>query len=266
MKLANNLPAVLLKSLSAGKSHVIKKLSLSAMVLAACGVSSVHADAALTYELTGDGNSKTVKQFSMARFFIRIDDPADKDQYLLFQAGKFFPLFSVDQAKETYTRLTPPVTPYMGPDTTAKKKADTQNSEAKPAERAPAPKLKPTGKKRKVAGIQCRVVHEISDDKPVIEHCMANSAKLGLTSREVITMARMFEMAPNRDLGWLGVGTEDEEFISIQSKDLSDNRVLSLTAVSTKPLPEGYLRIPREYKEIGGAAEAESLPDSGQAK
>ena len=259
MKLANNLPAVLLKSLSASKSKVIKRLSLSAMVLAACGVSAVHADAALTYELTGDGDSKTVKQFSMARFFIRIDDPADEDKYLLFQAGKFFPLFSVDKASSAYTRLTPAVTPFMGPDTTAKKKADAQTSDVEPAEPSPAPKLKPTSKKRSVAGIQCRVVHEIVDDKPAVEHCMANSAKLGLTTREVITMARTFEMARNRDLGWLGVGTEDEEFISVQSKDLSNNRVLSLTAVSTKPLPEGYLRIPREYQEIESGKQADSV-------
>ena len=57
-------------------------------------------------------------------------------------------------------------------------------------------------------------------------------------------------MARSKDFGWLGTGTEDEEFISVQSKDLRDNRVLTLTTVSTKPLPQGYLRIPREYKEI----------------
>ena len=65
----------------------------------------VGADAALTYELSSAGDSKTVKQFSMARFFVRIDNPAEKDQYLLFQAGKFFPLFSVDQANNHQEQL-----------------------------------------------------------------------------------------------------------------------------------------------------------------
>ena len=264
MKLANNLPAVLLKSLSAHKSNVIKRLSLSAMVLAACGVSAVHADAALTYELTGDGDSKAVKQFSMARFFLRIDDPADKDQYLLFQAGKFFPLFSVDQAKGTYTRLTAEVIPYMSPHSRKNHGADKteEQGESKQASEnsdKQSPQLKATKKTRKVAGLECRVIHELQDGKPVIEHCMANSARLGITSREVITMARAFEMARNRELGWLATGTQDEEFISIQSKDLRDNRVLTLTAVSTEPLPEGYLRIPREYQEVESGKQADSV-------
>ena len=104
------------------------------------------------------------------------------------------------------------------------------------------PPLKPTKKSRKVAGIECRVVHELENDKPVIEHCMANSARLGITEREVISMARTFEMARNRDLDWL-------------------------TAVSNKPLEQGYLRIPREYTEIKpdtdeeAAAEAKSEPE-----
>jgi hypothetical protein len=261
MKLAKNLPAILPKSLSASKSNVIKMLSLSALVLAACSVSAVHADAALTYELTGDGDSKTVKQFSMARFFIRIDDPAKKDQYLLFQAGKFFPLFSVDQEKKTYTRLTAEVIPYMSPHSRKNHGADQaaeQDEAAKNSEKQ-SPQLKATKKTRKVAGIECRVIHELQDGKPVIEHCMANSARLGITNREVITMARAFEMARDRKLGWLGTGTQDEEFISVQSKDLRDNRVLSLTTVSTEPLPEGYLRIPRDYQEIESGKQADSV-------
>jgi hypothetical protein len=88
---------------------------------------------------------------------------------------------------------------------------------------------------------------------------MANSARLGITNREVITMARAFEMARDRKLGWLGTGTQDEEFISVQSKDLRDNRVLSLTTVSTEPLPEGYLRIPRDYQEIESGKQADSV-------
>jgi len=227
------------------------------------------ADATLKYELTEADGSKTEKNFSAARFFVRIDDPADKERYLLYQAGKFFPLFSVDQAKSNYTRLTPAVTPYMSPhsreahgaDQTADEGGTKQASENR---KKPAPKLKPTKKTRKVAGIECRVVHELLDGKPVIEHCMANSARLSITDRELITMVRAFEMARNREFGWLGIGTEDEEFVSVQSKDLRDNTMLQLTAVSTSPLAEGYLRIPREYKEL--TSDTESSTDSGKAQ
>lgn len=66
-----------------------------ALALATCSTSIARADATLTYELTDADSNKTVKKFSTARFFIRIEDPATPDQYLLFQAGKFFPLFAV---------------------------------------------------------------------------------------------------------------------------------------------------------------------------
>ncbi len=48
-----------------------------------------------------------MKIISLARFFARIDDPADPNSYLIYQTGKFFPLYRVDQANKSYTRLTP---------------------------------------------------------------------------------------------------------------------------------------------------------------
>ena len=121
---------------------------------------------------------------------------------------------------------------------------------AKSARRTEAAILKPTKKMRSVAGIECRVVHELIDGKPAIEHCMANSARLKVTDRELITLARSFGMARNMEFGWLGVGTQDEEFVSVQSRDLRDERLLELTSVSTKPLAEGYLRIPKTYSLV----------------
>ena len=220
------------------------------------------ADATLSYELIEADGSKSGKYFSTARFYVRIDDANDKKRYLLFEAGKFFPLFSVDQANNTYTRLTSTVTPYMSPQSREHHGADQTDEQGGSKQKAEtrqkqAATLKLTKKSRKVAGIECRVVQELVDGKAVIEHCMANSARLGVTDRELITMARTFEMARSKDFGWLGTGTEDEEFISVQSKDLRDNRVLTLTTVSTKPLPQGYLRIPREYKEVEPGAKSE---------
>jgi hypothetical protein len=272
----------------------------------------------MVYRLTDGAAGGVEKKFSLTRFFARVDSSDRPDEYLLFQAGKFFPLYAVDQANETYTRLTPAVTPRLGPapgtgqvaDAAAEKKDDpaapeneaedlpakefeqqaeaegsagiapaiplsqatesggsgaagpgTAQSEA-PAEgasdvppakstrRTAAAILKPTKKTRSVAGIECRVVDELIDGKPAIEHCMANSARLKVTDRELITLARSFGMARNMEFGWLGVGTRDEEFVSVQSRDLRDERLLELTSVSTQPLAEGYLRIPKTHRLV----------------
>jgi hypothetical protein len=259
MRLSINLPVSLPSLSPAQVEKQIFKNKMLAAVLALFGAASVHADATLTYELTAADGSKNTKKFSTARFYVRIDDPVDKESYLLFEAGKFFPLYAVNPVNSTYSRLTPEVTPYMSPQSRvhhgADKKAPGETAQTpETATKKPAPKLKPTKKQRRIAGIECRIVHELHQDKAVIEHCMANSARLGVTDREVITMARTFEMARNRDLGWLGTGSGDEAFVSIYSKDLRDNRVLQITAVSNKPLEAGYLRIPREYKQVTAEA------------
>lgn len=269
MSLSIKLPACLRSPLAAASSKTLNKLSVCIMAMAACGVSAVHADATLSYELTAADGNKTVKQFSTARFFIRIDDPADTEHYLLFQAGKFFPLFSVNPSKSTYTRLTPAVTPYLSSESRPKSVAEetaVQGGSKQTAEVAhkPAAILKPTKKTRNVEGINCRIVHELLDGKPVIEHCMANSARLGVTDREIITLSRLFKMSRDREFGWLGTGTEDESFVSVQSRDLRDNRVMQLTALSTKPLPAGTLRIPPSYKEV--ATETKAAPGVSQVK
>ena len=108
-------PAIAVRTLPARIAMLLKRLGMLALALAAWGVSAVHADATLTYELSGSESGKTVKRFSIARFFVRIDDPAETERYLLFQAGKFFPVYAVDTAGQTYTRLTPAVTPRLGP-------------------------------------------------------------------------------------------------------------------------------------------------------
>ena len=327
MKPSARLPAIAVRALPARIAIVLKRLGMLALALAGCGVSAVHADATLTYELSGPETGKTVKRFSIARFFVRIDDPAQTERYLLFQAGKFFPVYAVDTAGQTYTRLTPAVTPRLGPlsrsgaaaDVNPDKEddhadheegdADTRRAESAaesgaedaartesqgastppPAQQAgrdsaasPPPTaeptsseasatasaragrrsavtLKPTKKTRSIAGIQCRVVRELRDGEPVMEHCMANSARLGISDRELITLARLFAMSRNMDFDWLGVGTADEEFVAVQSRDLRDKRLLQLTSVSTQPLPAGYLRIPRTMKPK--QSEAQSVAD-----
>jgi len=318
-----------------------------------------HADATLVYGLDGGSRGKVEKTFSIARFFVRIDSSDEDGRYLLFQAGKFFPLFSVNETEETYTRLTPPVKARLGPETRTKgSQTQPANDEAKPvasdaskpseadeasaaaadetkpagadatrsaaddavpAEPAsnvsgtaaleapataatqstaegglpepaaahdgnvesakegvsetsaqqgetakepapppalvPAPRFQATPKRDEVAGISCRVVQEIVNDKPVVEHCMANKAALGITEREMRTLARLFALARERSWDWLGAATEDEAFVSVRSRRLDSDARLELGSVSTDPLPQGHLRISRKFTEIPYAPE-----------
>ena len=346
MKLSINLPASLLRSLSVGKAMMLKRLSIFALVLAGCAVSVTQADATFTYELSGSDDKKTVKQFSIARFFVRIDDPGEAKKFLLFQAGRFFPMYAVDEAESTYTLLTPPANPRLGPVsrsqpvaqvTTGKKEdeqADQKNAdngsqppasaaqpgtedtaEAKPETVAaestesedgaaikqetspPKPAAQPEaavaesdgdfGRTDRQRGITChircaeRALAGTRPSKRRKRHATSpgfaagwctscsmasqswNTAwptapRLGVTDREVITLSRLFAMARKMGFDWLGVGTKDEEFVAVQSRDLRDNRLLQLTSVSTKPLPAGYLRIPRTYKQIESDAQSDS--------
>ncbi len=317
------------------------------------------ADATLVYGLDTGSNEKVEKTFSIARFFVRVDSSDEQGRYLLFQAGKFFPLFSVNEAEGAYTRLTPPVKARLGPDSRTKESqaqpaadesrppaseesssGDTDEAitapadgttppaandtraaadEAVPAEPAsevggmaapedpakattestaeaglpkpaaahdsngedakqevsetsehegetakepapspalvPAPLFQATPKRDEVAGISCRVVQEIVNNKPVVEHCMANKAALGITEREMRTLARLFALARERGWDWLGAATQDEEFVSVRSRRLDGDALLELGSVSTDPLPQGHLRISREFTEIPYAAE-----------
>ena len=323
-------------------------LKIAAAIAGLCSF-TVHADVTLTYELNGPEMEPRGKTLSISRFFARIEDPAKPDSYLLYQAGKFFPLYRVDKAAGTYTRLTPEVkvTLHAGvtpqpekmqkqpeaktaetasageqlptdpasttePSDTAKKtssapteaiavesakaaapaegtlpaeavtaseaapaqsekgksaakataataeqpaggKADASTN--KPSEEKPKTTLRVTKKSKKIAGIPCRVVEELIEDKPVMTHCMADKARLGVTERETRTLSRVFKMARERDFGWLGTATEDEKFVSVASKDLLSNKTLQLKSVSTKPLPIGYMRIERDLKQIPSKSE-----------
>lgn len=288
------------------------------LVLWALSTSVAHADATLVYQLTEPGAEPVEKRLSISHFFVRVDDSSEKDRYLLFQAGKFFPLYRVDESRQTYTLLTPPVKPtlHAGSTATAKGPAagqtpnDTANPKAlqgantpgehaakvtpedqqakhqaehdaaaperpaaateKPAVAntesaglAPSPQLKATKKIRTVTGIDCRIIFELADGKPIIEHCMANKARLGITERESRTLARLFLMARKQGFDWLGATTSDEDFVSVQSRDVRRNKTLEMKSVSTAPLPSGYLLIPRSFKKTEVSVEAKRDVEGG---
>ena len=290
-----------------------------ALTLWGAGLTAAHADATLVYELKAPDSDAVQKSLYASRFFVRVESSDDQDRYLLFQAGKFFPLYSVDLKERTFTRLTPPVTPSLGPvrhkeapvahpsaeveaeaseaeisaepspeaiETAPKTESPTTEAEDESSEEAEAdetgetphergantqaqgsqsppklpraPQFKPSRKTEMIAGVRCRIVLELIDGEPAIEHCMASKATLGITDREMRSLARLFVMARERDLDWLGAATEDEQFISVRSRDIRRRKTLSLQSVSTKPLPFGYLRVPKDFVEV-------KLDWSGQA-
>lgn len=280
-----------------------------ALMLWGTGLTTTLADATLVYELKGPDSEAVQKTLYASRFFVRAESSEDEDRFLLFQAGKFFPLYSVNQKERTYTLLTPPVKPTLGPASRAEGAGAQPAPEAGPEAQAsvtaaetspegkqaapdapttavkagggagegaveaghppqkqetaehpaeaqspprlpPAPQFMPTPKTDEVAGVSCRVILELIDGEPAIEHCMANKAALGITERELRTLARLLVMARERNFDWLGAATKDEEFISLRSRELKHGKTLSLQSVSTAALPPGHLRVPRDYTEV----------------
>ena len=122
--------------------------------------------------------------------------------------------------------------------------------------------FKPSGKSDVVGAVRCRVVNEVIDGEPAIEHCMANKADLGVTEREIRTLARLFILARELGYDWLGAATEDEDFVSVRSRALTRDKTLELRSVSTEALPAGHLRVPKDYKE----AERASAPTAAESQ
>lgn len=284
-------------------------------------IPSAAADATFAYQIARDGETPVDKTFAVARFFVRVDSSDEPGEYLLFQAGKFFPLYRVNTKQQTYVRLTPPVEAWLGPDSRSKAQAARPSSDAsamdvtgdaggvepetaatnqvappapvapgrpsdpadarEPAEAAqtdmpaasaeagpkPAPgrklpkvaQFKPTGKTDTVAGVRCRIVVELLDGEPAIEHCMANKAALDVTERETRTLARLFGLARTRGWDWLAVATADEDFVSVRSRDLGQGTTFALQSMSTAALPQGHLRMPKGFVQIESAPAAATL-------
>jgi hypothetical protein len=95
-----------------------------------------------------------------------------------------------------------------------------------------------------------------------MEHCMANTPRLGTTNRELITLARFFGMARDKELSWWGIASDDEQFVAVQSRDLATGRTQELKSLSRDPLPRDHLRVPRTFTETkpGAAAAAGTAP------
>ena len=252
------------------------------------GVPAVQADATLVYALT-DGTAGSVeKKISLTRFFARVDSSDRPDEYLLYQAGKFFPLYRVDTVKRSYRLLSSSVDPAglgamvedspvpaagEGADDAASETANSGQGEQNAApptdaaaaarvmpDEAPEAQFKPTRNMDSVAGVRCRVVMELEGGAPVVEHCMANKAGLGITERESRTLARLFVQSRRLGWGWLGAATSDEDFVSVRSYDPRSAGTLELQSVSRLALEPGYMKVPSDFEAVGAATSTRIPP------
>lgn len=262
----------------------MRKLLASGLILLTAAPAPLQADATLRFRWTPAGAEAGTLTIAIADFHARVESSAVPGGWWLFQAGKFFPLYRVDDAARVWTPQTRPVAPRLGPvhragspagtlaagDQAVGETATASNTAAE-AGKAPAivprpsraPSLAPTGALDEVAGVRCRVVREPAHGEPVIEHCMANTSALGITEREIRTLARTFVMAREQGFGWLGAATADEEFVSIRSRYRDGGALLVLESVSNDALPRDRMRVPRHYREGPWQSEdARIAPDS----
>jgi len=260
--------------------------------------STASSDATLVYEtLTADAG-KTGHTFSIIGRFIRVDMDSEPDRYWVIDAG-LLTIADVDRSQQQYTfeKLPRPLLP--GALAAAEEKpvpaAAGQQPEAtvpsagvpSPTEQAAGLDLAPTRevagvvnvlspepvfaasrKKESVAGIGCRVVIEKVDKQPVAEHCMAGTGELGLSSREMITLARMFTTARRLGLGWVGVATADERIVSINSRLLDGEASQVLKSVTYDYIPYEHMQVPKSYQRIKPAkqqTDETATPDTGTA-
>jgi len=258
--------------------------------------SMVCADATLVYETVTADAGKTVHTFNIRGRFIRVDMDSDPNRYWVIDTG-LLTIADVDKSRQEYTfeKLPRPILPgavAAAGDTPAPaaaaqptEAAVTSAAASSPAETAtkpdPAqelaggaailaaePVLAATRNKESVAGIGCRVVIEKVDKQPVAEHCMAGTGELGLTSREMITLSRMFTTARRLGLGWVGVATPDERIVSINSRLLDGDAGQQLQSVSYEYIDYELMQVPKSYRRIrpGQEQSDEAAPaDTGTA-
>lgn len=220
-----------------------------AAAIAALYTLPAHADVTLTYELSGPEVKPTLHAGVTSKPEATQEKPVEKtteaasaeEQPPIKQATTATPPDAAPKAAETQQT-----------DATAEQvaKGGAADTTGKATKDKPETMLRLTKKTKKIADIPCRVVEELKGDQPVMTHCMADKARLGITEREIRTLSRVFSMARKRGLDWLGTATTDERFVSVASQDLQSKKTLQLKSVSTKPLAAGYLRVPREFKQV----------------
>jgi len=236
---------------------------------------SVQADATLVYQTVDSKGETTRHTFAISGRFVRVDADTDPDRYRVIDAG-MLTMATVDEASRRYTfeqlpRGVPPSTAPAGKPEAAEKGAKEPVAEQGAgaiAHLSPQPELVPTRKKENVVGIICRVVNEVANDRTVGQHCMAGTGPLGLNTREMITLSRLFTLARRMELGWAGVATADERIASVDSHLADGASAQTLLSVSHEDIPDARFQITKNYKRVKSLKEAVSTQaaDSSSGK
>lgn len=208
-------------------------------------------DVSLHYELRDSAGNLSHLQISISGMAARIDKVGAENSALIFQAGHLYPLYQVNHTEQKYLRLTPEYKPYLH--------ADKVRNPNEGIFYYPKIALKPTRNQIVVSGIKCRLVLEVINGEPAIEHCLANSVRAGLLERETRSLVRTYAILRKyHNDSWLGTGTTDEIYVSVRSRNLKNDASLVLQSVSNADIDPNYLRIPKEYKLITGTDKSSS--------
>lgn len=278
-------------------SRVITSFSGILASLAVAGLSVINstarADATLVYETVTADAGKTEHTFSIIGRFIRVDMDSDPNRHWIIDTG-LLTMADVNREKQQYTFEKLPRPPLPVAAAADEKKPDSmaaaqqpEASESSSGEHAagtsqdqanevanvtpmlsPEPTLAPTRKKASIAGIGCRVVIEKFDKQAVAEHCMAGTGELGVNSREMITLSRLFTTARRLGLGWAGVATADERIVAIKSNLLESEASQLLKSVSYENIADEIMQVPKSYRRIKPEKQQadEAIPsDTGSA-
>lgn len=250
----------------------LKKIVQLALLGGLCNAAGVHADATLVYQTVNAEGAKTQHTFAISGRFVRVDMDSEPDRYWVIDTG-LLTMADVDKSKQRYTfgKLPRPELPAAA--AAAKQKAPAAPQVGQGAEQtvksapglAPEPVLVPTRKKNNVAGTICRVVNEVADNQPVAQHCMAGTGPLGITSREMVTLSRLFTVARRMELGWAGVATADERIASVDSRLSDGTTAQTLLSISYDWVQDERMQVSKGYKRVESLQDtpAEKQPDAG---
>ena len=231
---------------------------LNLIFAASAGLSlAVHAETSLVFELVDAQGTKKEQTYTLHGRWARVDDTAEEHKKFLILDTGFMIMHVVDSEKEVFSTFGD--SPFHQGKKLQTKSGDEANPKQATKNAVKVPTLKPTGSRDSVADVRCNIVNEIVDNKPVAEHCMANAAAMGMSRREITTMARLIQFSRDwTDPDWMVVQM-NEQFISIRSRPAGGDVIILLKAVSHQTPPVDFFRVPKEYRKLDPGTDYEGL-------
>lgn len=233
----------------------------------------VLADTTLTYT-TGQGEF-VVKTRPGA---VRIDDSSDRWQLYLQDSSS---IYSVEPKARSYVKMDKAAAGAIRNQMqTLRDQMEKQLAQLSEAQRKQARammvgqipgldgkehsiSLEPTGGTNSVAGIKCKKVQVLRDDKPQESLCVADAQALGMNDEEFETIQSMFSlmqtMFEGTGLEQLGLPYLSLGGMPVRYQDSASGQTRTLKRVSHGNLPSLAFEIPASYK-------AQSVPVGQQAK